>query len=98
MSEGHTVPGSLVEIIQGWWGFGAFVVGGLIAYSAGRERQRYKIDQIGVEVERQGVRIEALERQGNTEAVQLAEIATSQTHILSSLNEIKEVLRRKADK
>lgn len=92
------MPEGLVEIFRDWWGFGAFVLGGLLAFSAGKERQRYKVDKIGEEVERQGHRIEVLERQGNAEAVQLAEIATSQTHILNSLNEIKQAMRRKADK
>lgn len=92
------MPETFVDLVKDWWGFVAFIIGGLLAYSAGKERQRYKVDQIGTEVERQGKRIEALERQGNTEAVQLAEIAMSQTHILNSLNEIKQALRGKADK
>ena len=86
------------NIIADWWQFAIFVGSAVIAFFVGKERQRYKVDQIGQEVERQGRRIRTLEDQGNAEAVQLAQIVTSQGYIVQALNDIKETLRGKADK
>lgn len=88
----------IARFVADWWQFGAFVGGAVIAFLVGKERQRYKVDQIGQEVEAQGKRIEKLETQGNAEAVQLAQIVTSQTHIIRTLEEIKTGLRGKVDK
>lgn len=88
----------IATLVADWWQFVFFLIGGAIAFIAGKERQRFKVDQIGREVEQQGRRIRALEVQGQSEAVQLAGIATSQAHILTSLEEIKNTLRGKADK
>lgn len=88
----------VASLIADWWQFVAFAVGGLVAYVAGRERTRFRVDQIGREVRAQGERIAALERQGNSEAVQLAQIATTQGHILKELGEIKVAMRGKADR
>lgn len=88
----------LANFIADWWQFGAFIAVSVIAFLVGKERQRFKVDQIGKEVEAQGRRIEKLERQGNAEAVQLGQIVTSQTYIISTLDEIKESLRGKVDK
>jgi hypothetical protein len=88
----------LGAFVADWWQFGAFLVGGLIAYVAGRERQRFRVDQIGQEVRDQGERIAALEKQGTAEAVQLAQIVTTQQHILTALDDIKRALQGKADK
>jgi pantothenate kinase type III len=88
----------LHTIITDWWQFAVFVGGAFIAFVVGKERQRFKVDQIGREVEAQGERIKALEKQGTAEAVQLAQIVTSQGHILRTLDEIKQALGGKADK
>lgn len=88
----------IAKFIADWWHFGAFIGSAAIAFLIGKERQRFKVDQIGKEVEVQGKRIEKLETQGNAEAVQLAQIVTSQTHIIRTLEEIKTNLRGKADK
>jgi hypothetical protein len=88
----------LAAFVADWWQFGVFLAGAVIAFGAGRERQRYRLDQVGREVKDQGDRIEALEKQGNAEAVQLAQIVTTQQHILRALEEIKESLKGKADK
>lgn len=86
------------DIVADWWQFAAFVTGTAVAFLIGRERQRFKVDQIGRDVDAQGKRIAALEAQGNAEAVQLAEIVVTQGHILTALEDIKETLRGKADK
>lgn len=47
------------SFLADWWQFAVFVVGAFAAYIAGKERQRFKVDHIGQEVERQGQRINA---------------------------------------
>lgn len=86
------------KVVLDWWQFLVFLIGGVIAFMAGKERQRFKVEQIGIEVDNQSKRIKALEEQGNVEAVQLAQIVTTQSHILEALAEIKESLQGKADK
>jgi hypothetical protein len=81
----------LHTIIADWWQFAVFLGGAVVAFIVGKERQRFKVDQIGREVEAQ-------EKQGAAEAVQLAQIVTSQSHILRTLDEIKQALGTKADK
>lgn len=88
----------IAALAADWWQFGVFLAGAIIAFFVGKERQRFRVDQIGKEVEAQGKRIEALEKQGNAEAVQLAQIVTTQGHILKALEEIKGTLKGKADK
>lgn len=88
----------VAALLIDWWQFGFFILGGVIAFFVGKERQRYRLDQIGQEVEDQGKRIRALETQGNAEAVQLAQIVTSQGYIVQALDEIKASLRGKVDK
>lgn len=88
----------IANIVTDWWQFAVFLGGAFIAFAVGKERQRFKVDQIGREVEAQGERIKALEKQGTAEAVQLAQIVTSQGHILRTLDEIKQALGTKADK
>ena len=88
----------IANIVTDWWQFAVFVGGAFIAFIVGKERQRFKVDQIGREVEAQGKRIAALETQGNAEAVQLAQIVTSQTYIMKTLDEIKQSLKGKADR
>lgn len=88
----------LPTLIADLWQFAVFLGSAFIAFIVGKERQRFKVDQIGREVEAQGERIKALEKQGTAEAVQLAQIVTSQGHILRTLDEIKQALGTKADK
>lgn len=88
----------LGAFVADWWQFGIFLASAVIAFFVGKERQRFRVDQIGREVEAQSRRIKALEDQGRSEAVQLGQIVTSQTYIIQTLNEIKETLKWKADK
>lgn len=95
----------LLNMLQDWWGFVAFALGGFAAFVVGKERQRYKVDQVGKDVEKlsqrvtkQSAEIEALKQQGNTEAVALAGIASTQQYIVKTLDEIKANLKEKADK
>ena len=89
---------NMVSMLADWWPFGAFIGSVVVAFLTGKERQRFKVDQIGKDVEAQGKRIASLEAQGNSEAVQLAEILTSQKYIVQSLDDIKRSLAGKADK
>jgi len=95
----------LANFIADWWQCGVLWALSFAAYITGRERQRHKVDDVGKQLEdvekeqaRQGARILALEKQGNAEAVTLAEIVTTQGHILKALEEIKGTLKGKADK
>lgn len=95
----------LATFIADWWQFGAFIGAAIVAFLAGKERQRFKVDQIGKDLERLSLKvdgqaqdIEGLKAQGNAEAVTLAQIVTSQGYIVRTLDEIKDALRGKADK
>lgn len=92
------MPESLVNAVREWWDVGAFIVAGVLAFIVGKERQRWRVNQIGEEVEKQGKRISHLEAQGHTSAVTLAEIRTNQNLILTMLRELREDLKGKVDK
>lgn len=103
------MPEQVATFIRDWWGFAAFIVGGLLAYSAGKERQRYKVDQIGRDVDRQGVElkelrneVEKMRTQENKNHLHAAETVTklivSQGHIIERLDEIRTALAGKVDK
>ena len=86
------------NIVTDWWQFIAYLAVAWSSFLIGRERQRFKIQELAQIVTKQGERIEALERQGNAEAVQLAKIVTSQAYIMKTLDEIKQSLKGKADR
>lgn len=99
----------IANFVADWWQFGAFIFGAMVAFLVGKERQRYKVDQIGRDVEalsqkvdRQGAEIESMRRDENANALHstevLTKLITSQGHIIQSLEEIKEALKGKADK
>lgn len=92
------MPESMVNAVKDWWPFLAFVLGGLVSFLIGKERQRWRVDAIGRELEHQGKRIARLEVKGAEEAVMLGEIKTAQGLILSQLTELRAELRGKADK
>jgi phage-related minor tail protein len=84
--------------IADWWGFLAFLGAGAVAFLAGKERQRYRVDQIGKDVEILAKRVKALEVQGNAEAVTLGEIKVMLSQIVQALGEVRADLKGKADK
>lgn len=84
--------------ISDWWGFLAFLGAGAVAFLAGKERQRYRVDQIGKDVEAITKRVKALEVQGGDVAVTLGEIKVMLAQIVQALGEVKADLRGKADK
>lgn len=86
------------QFLQDTWQFIAFLFGGIFAFVLGRERQRWRIDQLGEKVSDLDRRITGLEEQGHVEAVTLAEIRTTQTTILDALAELRADLKGKADK
>ena len=81
------------QVLRDWWGFAAFVLTGIISYIAGRERQRFRIDDLGRKVEAQEKRLKTLEEQGRAEAISLAELRSSQAAILQALSEIRQDIR-----
>ena len=101
--------GGLFAFIADWWQFGAYLIGGIALYITGRERQRYRVDEVGRDVSTlkrdlaemksefsKGGRDHAAEIVTTTRA--LAEISTGQAHILRELGQLREELRGKADK
>lgn len=99
----------LGALIADWWGFGAFLIGVLIAYITGKERQQYKVEQLGrdlavmkkdiTEVRRE---LATMHLQDNTDAVSAAkaitELATDIKYLRKSMDELHCELRGKADK
>lgn len=111
MNSGGEMPekADIVPFVADWWQFGAFMIASFVAYMTGKERQRYKIGQIGQDLERlskkvdqQGADIDSMRREENANAVHSAEVLTKlitqQGHIIQTLNEIKDALKSKADK
>lgn len=99
----------IVSFVADWWQFGAFLIVSLAAFMTGKERQRYKIGQIGQDLDRlskkvdqQGADIDSMRREENANAVHSAEVLTKlitqQGHIIQALEEIKVSLKGKADK
>lgn len=92
------MPESFISAAKDWWPFFVFVAGGVVSFFLGRERQRWRVDTIGTELDAQSKRIARLEVRGEEEAVALAEIKTTQTLILTQLTELRAEMRGKADK
>jgi hypothetical protein len=90
--------GGFGAFVRDWWTIGVFMAGLVVSYIAGRERQRYRIDDLYGKVKAQDARLKVLEDQGQAEAITLAEIRVQQVNILAALSEIKDALARKADK
>ena len=101
--------GSIWRIINDWWQFGAYIVAGVVLYVTGRERQRYRVDEVGRDVAALKLDVSEikteLSKEGRDHASEiiettraLAEISTGQAHILRELGQLREELRGKADK
>ena len=100
---------TFTQFLQEWWHIIVFALSGGVAFVLGKERNRWKIDQIGKEVEKAFTEIEKVERKvdalkdtANRNAIELSnEVAILQTHtsnILSLLMEMRDELRHKVDK
>lgn len=99
----------LANFIADWWQFGAFIAVSVIAFLGGRERQRYKVDEIGRDVcalkaDLKEVRKELanMHEQDGAEAVSAAkaitELATDVRYLRRMMDELRAELRGKADK
>lgn len=88
----------LAQILLDWWQFLAFVGAGIFGLWWGKERQRWKVDQLGTKVEALDKRLAAVEKQGHAEAITLAEISTTLLGIKEDLRDIRSDLKRKADR
>lgn len=86
------------EILRDWWQFLGFALGGLVALVTLRERTRWRLDQLGHEVERLQAEVAELRRQERVDTKALAEISATQTAIQTTLTAIWADLRGKADK
>ena len=42
--------GGFFAFVQDWWQFGAYLIAGIALYVTGRERQRYRVDEVGRDV------------------------------------------------
>lgn len=95
----------MLDILERWWPFGAFLITGLGGWIMGVERNRWKINDLGASVALMSARIKVLEDQGHVEGVALAKIGVTLEHQNGALSDIKDGLRdiqsdlkRKADK
>lgn len=99
----------LVTLVADWWQFGVFIGGSIIAFMVGKERQRYKVDQVGrdvcglkVEMKEFRKELSAMKSIDGAEAVQAAksitELATDIKYLRHSMDDLRSELRRKADK
>lgn len=97
------------QVLQEWWHVIVFAASGGVAFVLGKERNRWKIDQLGKELEKAFSEIEKMENKvdalkdeagknathlGNAVAI----LQTQTTNILTLLVEVRDELRNKADK
>lgn len=109
-ATGHSMDESIFwAFIKDWWGFGAFLAGAAGAYLTGRERQRYRVDAVGKDVSALKKDVDAVRKELGeirtieaTEAVASAraitELATDVRYLRKAMDELRDDLRRKADK
>lgn len=99
----------ITSLVQDWWQFAFFIGGAFIAFIVGKERQRYKVEDIGRDVvglkdELQEVRKElaSMHQQDGAEAVSSArsitELATDIRYLRKTVDEMRAELKEKADK
>lgn len=99
----------VVGLIADWWQFLVFALGAVLTFLMGKERQRYKVDQIGKEVqwlrgEMREVRKELKAmHEGDGEkaihdATSIAKLDTDIEYLKSGFDDLRNELRRKADK
>jgi len=92
-----------------WWGFGAFLLGVLVAYVTGKERQQYKVEQLGKDlaalksdVAKVRKELSDIHQHDGQEAVSSAraitELATDIKYLRKTMDEMRAELRGKADK
>lgn len=98
MERAMPYQSGLLGFLSEWWQFVAFVAAGIVAFVMGKERTRWRVDQLGDRVKDLDQRMVRLERQGNAEAVTLAEIKATLGGIKDSLAEMRDDLKGKADK
>ena len=105
------MPGK-VEIgafLADWWQFGVFLLGIYGAWIMGKERQQYKVEQLGKDLcalkkDVSSIRreISDMHSQEGTEAVASAkamtELATDIKYLRKTVDDLREELRGKADK
>lgn len=96
-------------VVKDWWGFGAFLAGAAGAYLTGRERQRYRVDAVGKDVSALKRDVDAVRKelgeirmQETSQAVEaarvIAELATDVRYLRKAIDDLRDDLRRKADK
>ena len=84
--------------VKEWWAVLLFLIGGVWAVLMGRERNAWRIDQVGRKIEEVERRVSHLETQGAAEAVTLAEIKIQLATVIETLGELRAELKGKADK
>lgn len=99
----------IINLVSDWWQFAAFLGLGIVSFIVGRERQRYKVDEVGRDVCRLQKVVQEMQKdmsamhtQDNIDAVSAATSITALSqdikYLRESMDEIKNELRRKADK
>lgn len=106
---GMPYKADIANFISDWWQFAFFIGGAFIAFIVGKERQRYKVDEIGRVVDRleaglKDVRKElsSMHQHEGAEAISSArsitELATDIRYLRKAIDEMRAELKEKADK
>lgn len=97
------------QVLQEWWHVLVFMASGVVAFILGKERNRWKIDQLGKELNKAFVELDKLETKvdglkdaaavnATTMSNAVTALQTQMTNIYSLLTEVRDELRKKADK
>lgn len=105
MSGDPNIP----SLIERFWPFGAFLASSAIAFVIGRERQRWKVDDLGEQLasysdrsdarfDKLESRLKAMESANVIEATSIATGVAKQDMILMALERMERQIDNKADK
>lgn len=100
---------NIVAYVERFWPFGAFLATAAVSFIVGRERQRWKVDDLGEQLasysarsdarfDKLSTRLEAMESANVAEATSIATVVAKQDMILLALERMERQLDRKADK
>ena len=90
--------GTIWAVIRDWWAFGVFVGGGVIAFLLGKERQRFRIDELARRMKELDADVQSIKRQTAAEAISLAEIRVELRANTQALTDLRNDLKGKADR
>ena len=103
------MPDRIPQVVSDWWQFAAFLAAAVVAYVTGRERQRWRVHELGEKIDRQDAehnkrmerlfsRVAQLERDTAQDGRTLSSIDATQKQILSALDQMRAQLDQKQDR